>query len=102
MTWNQEKKKQQKDSFWYGFIPGIILPTAFLITLFKLKYTTNQPIFEAMYKFSKTGMMGKDMITSTLPCFVLFMVFYKLKMERATQGVFVGLAPFLILSFWLF
>lgn len=102
MTWNQQKKKEQKDSFWYGFIPAIILPMIFNILIFKSKYTTSQPLFESMYKFSKTGLMGKDMLASVLPLFVLLSVFNYLKKDRATQGVFVGIAPYIILTFWLF
>lgn len=101
-SWNQEKKKKGKDSFWYGFIPAITLPMIFNIIIFKSKYTTAQPVFIAMYKFSKTGLMGKDMLASILPMFVLLSVFYHFKKDRASQGLFVGIAPYLIITFWLF
>ncbi len=101
-AWNQPKnKKPEKDSFWYGFLSAFTLPAITIISIFKLKYTTTQPLFEAMLRLAENGFLGTDMFSSTLPSFVLFFVFYKLKKERAAQGVFVGVAPWLILSFWL-
>lgn len=100
MSWNKQKIKEKKDNFWIGFIPSFILPIATIIIIFKSKYTTEKPLFEAMYKFSKTGHMGKDILSSTLLCFVLLFVFNKMKKERASMGAFVGAVPFIILSFW--
>ncbi len=102
MSWDNPKKEKGKDSFWMGFIPGFILPIATIIIIFKSKYTTEKPLFEAMYKFSKTGYMGKDMLSSTLLCFILLFIFNKMKKERASMGAFVGAVPFIILSFWMF
>jgi hypothetical protein len=106
MSWNnspQEKgKKASKDNFWMGFIPSFVLPIVFNIILFKTKYTTTKPIFEAMWKFSQTGLMGKDMISSLIPSLVLFFVFYMWQKENACKGVFVGMTPFLLLTFLAF
>lgn len=102
MNWNKVKQKEGRDNFWMGFIPSFILPLVVNIVIFKLKYTTEKPIFEAMYKFSKTGLMGKDMLGSTLLCFILLFVFNKLRKERASAGAFVGAVPYIIISFWMF
>jgi hypothetical protein len=101
MSWNKQKEKEAKDNFWMGFLPSFILPPIVLIIIFKTKYITSKPLFEAMYKFSKTGLMGRDVLSSTLLCFVLLFIFNKLKKERASMGCFVGAVPFIILSFWL-
>jgi hypothetical protein len=99
MSWNKAKEKKPKDSFWWGFIPSFLLPPTILIILFKVKYTTSLPIFEAIWKFSKTGLLGRELISCLLPCLVLFFVFYQMKKENATKGVFVGMAPSLVAAF---
>lgn len=102
MNWNKQEKQQRvKDHFWLGFIPSFLLPPLTLIMLFKLKYTTSQPLFEAMWRFGELGRFGSDLFSSVLPSFILFFIFYKLKKERAAQGAFVGAVPMLILSFWM-
>jgi hypothetical protein len=102
MTWNNEKKKKSIDSFWLGFIPSFLLPFLLLIIIFKIKYTTQLPIFEAIWKFSQTGLMGKDMISSVIPSLLLFFIFHKLDKDKASKGAFVGMVPFLILTFLVF
>ncbi len=101
MSWNKEKEKQGMDNFWMGFIPAFILPFILNILIFKSKYTTEKPLFEAMYNFSKTGYMGKDVLTSTMLSFVLLFIFNRLKKERASAGAFVGTIPYIIITFWL-
>lgn len=102
MSWDKKKQKEGMDNFWMGFIPSFILPIIVNIVIFKSRYTTDKPLLEAMYKFSKTGFMGKDMLSSTLLCFILLFVFNKMKKERASMGAFVGAVPFIIMSFWMF
>jgi hypothetical protein len=106
MTWNnppkEKEEKKGKDNFWMGFVPSFILPIVFIIIIFKTKYTTTRPIFEAMWKFSHTGLMGKDMISALIPSLVLFFVFYMWQKENACKGVFVGMIPFLLLTFLAF
>lgn len=100
-SWNNETGGNERDNFWMGFIPSFILPFIILVIIFKSKYTTEKPIFEALYKFSATGLLGKDLLASTIVCFVLLFVFNMLKKERASMGAFVGVVPYIILTFWI-
>jgi hypothetical protein len=101
MTWKQNKIKKNIDNFWLGFIPSVVLAGGLICLIFKSKYTTHLPFFEALWKFSKTGLLGNDLLASILPGFILIFVFTKLKKEKATIGAFVGITPFIILTFWL-
>jgi len=102
MTWNQEKQKKQKDSFWIGFIPAIILPIS--IILFMIKQNTDQSIGYVLQKLfliiHNTGM--HHLMVGILPNLVLFFVFYMMKKEKAVGGAFVGTIPYMILMFWVF
>jgi hypothetical protein len=99
MTWNQQKKKKNYDNFWLGFIPGLILPAIFNVIIFKAKWTTEQPLLEAMWKLAEKGFMGKDLMAALLPSLILLIFFSAIKKEKACMGTFVGLTPFLILAF---
>jgi len=104
-NWNKEKEKKGKDNFWMGFLPSFILPIITLVFIFKMKYITQRPLFEAMFDFiqKRPEIFRSDVISSTIPCFLLLFIFnIVIKKEKASLGVFVGMVPFIILTFWMF
>lgn len=97
-SWNHTSKSKSTDSFWLGFIPSFICPILLNIIIFKCKWTTEAPIFEAMYKLANKGFMTKDLMAALVPSLILIIVFSYLKKEKASLGAFVGLVPCLIIA----
>lgn len=104
MTWNQEKKiqKKNKDNFWIGFIPGLILPISIILIL--IKQNTEKDIWFVLSKLflilHNTGM--QRFMVGILPNLVLLFVFYMIKKEKAISGTFVATIPYIIILFWIF
>ena len=94
----KKKKKTGRDSFWWGFIPSFLLPIILNIVIFTSKYTTEQPLFEAMYKVASKGLISKDMMGALVPSLLLIIVFSSFRKEKASIGAFVGLCPALIVA----
>ena len=103
MSWNNEKKKKTKDSFWLGFFPSLLLPPITLLIIFKLKYTiSTAPFFSAFWQFYFVNKRSvSEIIGCLFPCLLLFFLFYILQKEKAMRGAFVGLTPSLIAAFLL-
>lgn len=100
MNWEQKRNKKNFDSFWLGFIPSFLLAIGMIILLFETRYTTTEPLIKALWKFSKTGLWGNDLLAGIIPGFILIFTFGKLKKEKASIGAFIGIVPFIILTFW--
>ncbi|MBO7337014.1 MAG: hypothetical protein J6W49_00330 [Paludibacteraceae bacterium] len=94
----KKKKRAERDSFWWGFIPSFLLPIILNIVFFTSKYTTSQPLHEAMYKMANKGMLSKDMMGALVPSLLLIIVFSSFRKEKASIGAFVGLCPALIVA----
>ncbi len=99
-SWNhppQERKKQkEKDSFFWGFVPSALLPIALNVLIFKLRWTTEENVFYAMWRMAQKGFIGKDMVAALIPSLLLIIVFSAFKKEKASIGAFVGLCPSLV------
>lgn len=103
-SWNNQKRNKgisKWDNFWIGFLPALIGTGLINIIVFKIRWDTDQPLFRAMYKFSKTGLMTKDLLIAALPCLLYIFILSKMKRERSTAGAFVGLIPYIIIFFWI-
>ncbi len=96
----ENNEKKEFDSVLLGLVLSFGLALGLLVLIFKTRYITTTPVFEAIWKFSKTGLLTKDLLASCLPGLGLIFVFSKLGKEKATIGSFVGLVPFLIATFW--
>ena len=94
------KNKNGFDSVILGFVLSFGLALGLLLLIFKTRYQTEMPIFEAIWNLSKKGLLTKDLLASCLPGLALIFTFSKLGKERATIGAFVGVVPSIILTFW--
>ena len=98
MTFN--KNENGFDSVLLGIALSLGLAIGLLILIFKTRYQTEMPLFEAIWNLSKKGLLTKDLLASSLPGLALIFIFSKLGKEKATIGAFVGVVPSIILTFW--
>lgn len=101
-SWNHppqgRKRKESGDKFWWGFVPSLLLPVVLNVVIFKIRWTTDENVFYAMWRMAQKGFIGKDMMAALVPSLLLIIIFSAFKKEKASIGSFVGLCPALIIA----
>lgn len=95
-------KLKIQDSFLLGLIMSLLLPPALLVLFFKIRYTTTEPFYYAIWKLAEKGFLAADMFSCLLPSLVLFFILYKIEWWKASRGLIIGTVPYFILLFYLF
>ena len=102
VSMNENQVKKEKDSFWWGFVPALIIP--FVIIMLVIMNNTEQDIWSVMSNLLliiRNNAISRLTI-SILPNLILLFLFYALKKEKAVSGAFVGTIPYLLLLFLVF
>ncbi len=87
--------------FLYGFIPGLILPVAFMWIYLNRFYPGNQDFIEIIKQLYPSAILGKLCLLSILPDLILVFVFYKSDSFKIAAGVLIGGIPYLIASIFM-
>lgn len=84
--------------FLYGFIPGLLLPIAFMWVYLNRFYPGDLSFIEIITHLFPSPLFGKLCLLSVMPDLILVFVFYKSDSFKIATGVLLGSMPYLISS----
>ncbi len=87
--------------FFYGFIPGILLPLLFLWLYLSRFYPADIPILEIVKQLFPSVMLGKLLLLSIMPNLIGVFIFYKQDSFRLGIGMMIGALPYLIAAMFM-
>jgi CDP-diglyceride synthetase len=87
--------------FLYGFVPGLLLPVAFIWVYLNQFYPGDLSFFETLKQLYPGVLMGKLLLLSIMPNLLLVFVFYKTDSFKIAAGMMIGGMPYLIPSFFM-
>jgi len=87
--------------FLYGFVPGLLLPVAFIWVYLNQFYPGDLSFFETLKQLYPGVLMGKLLLLSIMPNLLLVFVFYKTDSFKIAAGMMIGGMPYLISSFFM-
>jgi len=87
--------------FLYGFVPGLLLPVAFIWVYLNQFYPGDLSFFETLKQLYPGVLMGKLLLLSIMPNLLLVFVFYKTDSFKIAAGMMIGVMPYLISSFFM-
>lgn len=87
--------------FFYGFIPGILLPLLFLWLYLSRFYPTDIPVLEIVKQLFPSVMLGKLLLLSIMPNLIGVFIFYKQDSFRLGIGMMIGALPYLIAAMFM-
>jgi hypothetical protein len=86
------------NKFFYGFIPGLLLPVLFLwVYLYKF-YPANLSFWEMLKELYPGILLEKLLMLSVMPNLALVFVFYKSDSFKIATGMMVSAMPYFIAS----
>lgn len=87
--------------FLYGFIPGLLLPLAFMWVYLNRFYPGDLTFWETIRHLYPGLVLGKLFMLSILPNLVLVFMFYKTDSFKIAGGIMIGGIPYLVASIFM-
>ena len=87
--------------FLYGFIPGILLPIAFMWLYLDRLYPVDLPFLEIIKQLYPSILLGKIFLLSVMPNLGFVFVFYKSDSFKIASGILMGAMPYFIASIFM-
>jgi len=84
--------------FLYGFVPGLLLPIAFMWIYLDRFYPNDLPFLEIIKQLYPSILLGKIFLLSVMPNLGFVFVFYKSDSFKIATGLMMGAMPYLIAS----
>jgi hypothetical protein len=82
--------------FLYGFIPGLILPIAFMWVYLNKFYPVELPFLEMLKQMYPSILLGKILMLSVMPNLALVFAFYKSDSFKIATGMMISAMPYFI------
>ena len=92
---------QRFNHFLYGFIPGLILPIAFMWLYLHQFYPGDYTFFETLKQLYPTPIFGKILMLSVMPNLLIVFLFYKSDSFKIAAGMLLGAMPYFIGSIFI-
>ena len=89
------------NNFFYGLIPGLLLPVLFTWVYFSRLYPGDLSFLETIKVLYPGILMGKMLLLSIMPNLILVFVFYKTESFKLASGVLIGGMPYFIASIFM-
>jgi len=87
--------------FLYGFIPGLLLPIAFMWLYLDRLYPVDLPFLEIIKQLYPSILLGKIFLLSVMPNLGFVFVFYKSDSFKIASGILMGAMPYFIASIFM-
>ena len=87
--------------FFYGFIPGLILPVLFMWVYLNRFYPEDLSFFETLKQLYPGILLGKVLLLSIMPNLVIVFIFYKTEGFKIASGMLLGGMPYFIASIFM-
>ena len=87
--------------FFYGFVPGLLLPVLFMWIYLNRFYPEDVSFFETIKQLYPGIILGKLMLLSIIPDLLFVFVFYKTDSFKIATGMMVGGMPYLVASIFM-
>lgn len=87
--------------FLYGFIPGLLLPIAFMWLYLHQFYPGDLTFFETLKELYPGFIFGKLLLLSAMPNLGFVFVFYKSDSFKTATGILLGGMPYFIASIFM-
>jgi hypothetical protein len=92
---------QRFNHFLYGFVPGLLLPIAFLWIYLNRFYPDDIGFWEILRNIFPGVLLAKLLLLSAMPNMVFAFVFYKSDSFKIATGLISGGMPYIIASFFM-
>jgi hypothetical protein len=92
---------QQFNKFLYGFVPGILLPVAFMWIYLNRFYPGDFTFIESLKQLYPSVLFGKILLLSVMPNLVFVFIFYKSDSFKIATGMLLGAMPYFIGSIFM-
>jgi len=89
------------NNFFYGLIPGLLLPVLFAWVYLSRLYPGDLSFLETIKVLYPGILMGKMLLLSIMPNLILVFVFYKTESFKLASGVLIGGMPYFIASIFM-
>jgi len=87
--------------FLYGFIPGLLLPIAFMWIYLNQFYPGEITFMEILKQLYPGVLLGKLLLLSVMPDLLMVFVFYKTDSFKIASGALLGAMPYFIASIFM-
>ena len=87
--------------FFYGFVPGLILPVLFMWIYLNRFYPVDLTFFETLKQIYPGVLLGKILLLSMMPNLVIVFIFYKSEGFKIASGMLLGGMPYFIASIFM-
>lgn len=87
--------------FLYGFVPGLLLPVAFMWAYLNRFYPNDLAFWETIKQLYPGAILGKLFLLSIMPDLLLVFVFYKSDSFKIATGLLMGGMPYFIASIFM-
>ena len=87
--------------FFYGFVPGLILPVLFMWIYLNRFYPVDLTFFETLKQLYPGVLLGKILLLSMMPNLVIVFIFYKSEGFKIASGMLLGGMPYFIASIFM-
>ena len=92
---------ERYNHFFYGFIPGLILPVLFMWVYLNRLYPADLSFFETLKQLYPGMMLGKLLLLSIMPNLLFVFLFYKTEGFKLAAGILIGGMPYFIASIFM-
>ena len=82
--------------FFYGFVPGLLLPVLFLWVYLNRFYPADITFFDTIKQLYPGVILGKLLLLSIMPNLVLVFIFYKSDSFKIASGMLLGGMPYFV------
>lgn len=86
----------KKNSFWLGFIPGLIIPSLFAYVFIKTQYKGDLPFFTVVKLMMSQGSFKALLAVSAFPNIGVFLYFMKKEWWMSGRGMTLAMMLFAI------
>jgi hypothetical protein len=87
--------------FFYGFVPGLVLPVLFMWVYLNRFYPGDMSFLETMKQLYPGIILGKLLLLSIMPDLLFVFVFYKTDSFKIATGMMLGGMPYLVASIFM-
>lgn len=87
--------------FFYGFVPGLIIPIAFIWIYIKRFLSADANFWDVIDLLSRTGLLSATLLLSAMPNLIIVYVFYKMDKFDIAKGLILGAMPYFISSIFM-